>query len=250
MNSVFGIRFSPHTESELVSMMTHDSVPPGSGARTVVTTNLDHVVRLPEDAAFRTAYEHAWAVTADGMPVHLYAKLRGAAAPTRVPGADLVRSLFRALDPERDRVFMVASDFQTAEQLHTDLNARGFPLEAIHCVVPPHGFETDANYSRRLAHRIRRSGTTHLVFGVGAPKSEVWIDRYRHQLGDCYALAVGAGLEFLARTKRRAPRWMQRCGLEWTWRLGQEPRRLWRRYLLGGWRFLIAVRHDLQSAAR
>jgi N-acetylglucosaminyldiphosphoundecaprenol N-acetyl-beta-D-mannosaminyltransferase len=245
MTAVFGIEFCPHSQAELVALMTRDAPPPGEAPRTVVTANLDHIGRLPRDAEFREAYHRAWAVTADGMPVYLYARLRGAAAPARVAGSDLLSSLLPALTPGRDRVFLVASDGPTGERIHDYLVGRGFAPDEVAWVVPSYGFEHDARYSAWLAGHIRSFAASHLIFGVGSPKSEVWIDHHRHEIGGCYALAVGAGLEFFADTKRRAPVWMRRCGLEWSWRLAQEPRRLWRRYLVMSWRFLGAVRNDL-----
>ncbi len=245
MTAVFGIEFCRYSQAELVALMTRDVPPAGEAPRTVVTANLDHIARLPRDPQFREAYHRAWAVTADGMPVYLYARLRGSAAPARVTGSDLLSSLLPAFAPGRDRIFLVASDDMTGQRIHDYLVARGFARHTVAWVVPSHGFEHDTRYSAWLAGHIRSFAATHLIFGVGSPKSEVWIDHHRDELGGCYALAVGAGLEFFADTKRRAPAWMRRCGLEWSWRLVQEPRRLGRRYLLMSWRFLGAVRRDL-----
>lgn len=245
MSAVFGIDFSPLTQSQLVSELARRRIPEGAGPRTVVTANLDHVAHLSNNADFRTAYKRAWAVTADGMPVFVYAKLRGAASPSRVPGSDLVAALLPALSPTADRVFFVVSTWQTGRKLQAFLISRGFRRSQVRFEVPCFGFESDAAFSGQLADRIRAHGTTHLVFGLGAPKSEVWIDRHRDRLGNCYGLCVGAGLDFFAGTKRRAPHWMRRSGVEWLWRLSQEPSRLWYRYTVHAWLFLAAVKDDL-----
>ena len=245
MSAVFGIEFSPLTQSQLVSELACDRIPEGAGPRTVVTANLDHIAHLSNNADFRTAYRRAWAVTADGMPVFVYAKLRGAASPSRVPGSDLVAELLPALSPATDRVFFVASSWQTGRKLQAFLVSKGFHRSDVKFEVPAFGFESDAAFSNQLAKRVRTHGTTHLLFGLGAPKSEVWIDCHREQLGNCYALCVGAGLEFFVGTKRRAPRWMRKTGMEWLWRLGREPTRLWYRYTVHAWHFLTAVREDL-----
>jgi N-acetylglucosaminyldiphosphoundecaprenol N-acetyl-beta-D-mannosaminyltransferase len=248
MALVFGIEFSQRTQAELVSAIAEDHVPAGEGPRILITANLDHIGHLVENRAFRAAYDNAWAITADGMPVFVYAKLRGAASPERVPGSDLVSELLPALSPATDRVFFVAGSWRTARRLQVYLVSRGFRREQVAFMVPPFGFEGDPALSRSLADRIRNHGTSHLFLGVGSPKSEVWLDQHRDRVGDSYALCVGAGLDFFAQTKRRAPVWMRKCGLEWSWRLGQEPRRLWRRYIVNSWRFLSAVRHDLVGA--
>ena len=241
------VRFSRMDMGELADVLTRAPVPPGTGARSVVTANLDHVVQLGRNPAFRAAYDRAWVATADGAPVFWYARLRGAELPERVTGADLFAVLMERLSPESHRVFFVANSAATAGLLADKLIGRGFSAGSVTSEVPPFGFEHDAEYGRQLAERVRRHGTTHLIMGVGAPKSEIWADQHQQALGDCYVLAVGAALDFVAGVRRRAPKWVQRYGLEWAWRLGSEPRRLARRYLLDSWGFLGAVRDDLSG---
>jgi N-acetylglucosaminyldiphosphoundecaprenol N-acetyl-beta-D-mannosaminyltransferase len=83
-----------------------------------------------------------------------------------------------------------------------------------------------------MAQRIRASGAELVLVALGAPKQEIWIHRHRAQLGGAVAVGVGASLAFLSGRVSRCPRWMARAGLEWLFRLGCEPRRLWRRYLV------------------
>jgi len=246
MDRIFGIEFSDRTESELVSLLTSEVAPRGGGVRSLFTANLDHIVNLQKNAELRDAYRSAWAATIDGFPVFLYSRLRGSNIRSRVTGSDLTEHLLARLPAASSRCFLVTSTAQVAEKLATRLTARGFSPGSIAFDTPPFGFEEDGSYSSELARRVRAHGTTHLFLGVGSPKSEVWVHRYRRELGDCYALCVGAGLEFFVEEKRRAPRWMRRFGLEWFWRLAQEPRRLFRRYILNSWSFLGAVWRDLR----
>jgi N-acetylglucosaminyldiphosphoundecaprenol N-acetyl-beta-D-mannosaminyltransferase len=248
MASVFGLDFSPLTQAELASILLTTKVPAGTGPLSVMTANLDHVVQLQENLEFCAAYHSAWVVTADGMPVFVYARIRGAPTPSRVTGSDLVAEVLPALSPQGNRCFFAASCELVAERLRAYLIARGFPQASLAFAVPPHGFERDPGYSDRLARRIHDHGTTHLFFGIGAPKSEVWIHRHRERLGDCYVVSVGAGLDFFARTKRRAPPWMRKSGFEWLWRVSQEPHRLYRRYFVNSWRFIGAVKNDLVTS--
>lgn len=88
-----------------------------------------------------------------------------------------------------------------------------------------------------LQARINASGAELVFVGLGCPKQELWMARHAPGM-PAVLLGVGAAFDFLAGTVARAPRWMQECGLEWLWRLGQEPGRLWRRYLLTNSRFL------------
>src|SRR4051794_12154949 len=166
MGHALHIQFSDLSQAALISELTDDPVPDGEGPRSVLTANLDHVVQLRRNAAFRAAYHKAWRVTADGMPVFLYAKLRGAVSH-RLTGADLFPTLLTALTPDQHRCFFVASSRATALALTRLLRPRGFTASSLRFEIPPRGFEADPDYSAQLAQRIREHGTTHLFFGVG-----------------------------------------------------------------------------------
>jgi N-acetylglucosaminyldiphosphoundecaprenol N-acetyl-beta-D-mannosaminyltransferase len=250
MPLVFGLTFSPLLEHELAAIAASETIPQGAGPRIVLTANVDHVVRLRRDPAFRSAYQQAWAITADGMPVLAYARLRGASLVKRVTGADLFPEVIARLRPDEHRAFFICSSQETGEELTRRLAERGFGSEQVAFVVPPFGFERDPAYAQDLALLVARHRTTHLFLGVGAPKSEIWIHQHRDVIGDCYAFPVGAALEFFAGYKRRAPLWMQRNGLEWLFRLSQEPKRLVRRYLIDSWAFLLAIGADLRASSR
>ena len=224
---IFGIRLSGRDLDGLVRAL--EQPPSCQEALPLFTLNVAHITSLRRDAAFRRAYRAAWRVTVDGMPVFLLARAKGLKV-AKVAGSDLVVALFRA-DLSGMRPFFVASTQETTQALRTRLAARGLAPEAMAFDVPPFGFERDEAYSRALAARVTAHNTTHLLMGVGAPKSEIWVVRWKRELGGCYALCVGAGLDFLAGTRRRAPVAMQKVGLEWAWRLGAEPRRLARRYV-------------------
>ena len=246
---VFGIRFSSLDRERLARLLI---VPltPGSGVRLIATANVDHIVHLQRNARFRDAYASAFTVTADGAPVALYARLRGARIPGRVSGPDLLASLMHAMRPGQHRLFFVVGNTATGERLRAWLQRRGFAAETMAYECPRFGFECDPDASRRLAGLVREHRPTHLIMGVGAPKSEIWINEWRDQLGDCYALALGAAVDFFVGAARRAPEWMRRVGLEWLWRLRCDPKRLWRRYLVDSWRFPVAVADDLRVAWR
>jgi len=240
--AVFGMRFSTAGTQSLADYLANAS-PHGQWAQLLFTANLDHIVKMRGNAAFRAAYERAAFVTADGMPVYLYARLRGVPLEERVTGADLFPALMARLDAARHRPFFVVSDTETAARIEARLAERGFPDVPV--AVPPFGFETDEAYSSALAGRIASCGTTHLFFCVGAPKSELWLDRHREAIGPCFAMALGAAANFWAGTARRAPQFMQSIGAEWIWRFLCEPRRLFRRYFVDSWAFLLAIADDL-----
>ncbi len=244
MAEVFGIDFSSRDKDALIRTLTREPVTPGSGLAMVVTANIDHVVNLLRNAKFRTAYGTAKLATADGFPVAVYARLRGADLPGRVAGPDLFAALMPALEPGRHRPFFVVSREGTGAKLRAYLVGRGFAPDEVGVVCPPFGFEHDQEFSQSLAWQVQAHGTTHLVMGVGSPKSELWLYEWREALGDCYALGIGAGIDFFVGTEVRAPGWMQTLCLEWFWRMAREPKRLARRYLLDAVLFPVAVWRD------
>lgn len=243
---MFGMQFSCESIDEIARELCASPLPEGAGLRLLVTLNVDHVVNLRRNAAFRKAYRSSWKATIDGMPVLLYARLRGAGVPARVTGASLFPLVLDNLKPGIHRPFLVAAHQSTADILHARLRAAGFDDAQLGIHVPKFGFEADPIASADLAGQIAALRATHVFFGVGAPKSEIWIDRHRAELGDAYCLAVGAALDFHAGTLRRAPAWMQQVGLEWFWRFGQQPRRMFRRYFVDSWLVFGAVLSDLK----
>jgi N-acetylglucosaminyldiphosphoundecaprenol N-acetyl-beta-D-mannosaminyltransferase len=243
----FGVEFTTRSAEEIIDCLLRQPVPPGDEPRLLVTSNVDHIARLRSDQLFRAAYRSSWMVTADGMPVYLYARLRQRHIKGRIAGSDLIAALLDRFDPARHRPFFVCANLAVCGGLRERLHACGFDEDAASFAAPPFGFESDRDYSAALAGQIRAHGTTHLVMGVGAPKSETWAHRYRRELGPCYVLPVGAGLEYATGLKRRAPVAFRRTGLEWAWRVLQEPRRLFRRYAIESWPFVAAIWDDARG---
>ena len=243
---LLGIAFDGESLEELAEAIAQ--VPQaGQGVRLVVTANTDHVVLLNENAALRQAYRRSWRHTIDGMPLWLYGRIRSKAVPPRVTGADLFPVVLRRLIPTIHRLFFVAATDEIARRLKDWGGKAGYSADALAVEIPPFGFERDMDYGEQLAGRIRMFGATHLFFGVGCPRSEIWIDEHSGDLGDLYALAVGAALSFFTGTSRRAPALISKIGFEWMWRMIQEPRRLGPRYLGRGWKFIAIIVSDLRG---
>ena len=234
---VAGISFCLLPQSEIVqTVMTQ--VPADEKLRLVVTTNVDHMVTMRRQAEFKAACTDAWLVTADGFPVVSLLKALNIATPGRITGADLFPAILSSLSPAWHSPFFVCATEATAEYLRNWLSTRGYTTPEKRVLVPEFGFENDMLRSAEMLQKIQAVGTTHLFFGVGAPKSELWMQRHREQLTGMYGFGFGAGLDFFAGTAKRAPVWVQRANLEWMWRLGSNPKRLAKRYLVDSWSFL------------
>lgn len=209
--------------------------------RTIVTPNVDHAVELQKNEAFREAYEHAALSLADGAPIVWAARLLRLPRIEKVSGSDLVPALCARAAAAGWRVFFIggASEADLAATLQR-IRER-FGGIAIGGAFPPMGFERDAAIEEWLLGEIDAFKPGLILMGCGTPKTEIWLDRRRGQIGRGVAISIGAGIRFLAGQERRAPLWMQRAGLEWSWRLAHDPLRLWRRYLVRDVQFLPLV---------
>ncbi len=206
-----------------------------------VTPNVDHIVTLQHDVLFQLIYKNADLVVADGVPLLWAARFLGTPLKGRVNGTDLFERLVsRAAETGRS-IFLLGGAEGTAATAAYLLQRRYPELRVAGWYCPQPGFEHDPAENARIRDAIRKAQPTYLFVGLGAPKQEKWIAEHGPASGARHAIGIGVSFSLVAGVIRRAPRWMQRRGLEWLWRLGAEPRRLWRRYLVEDPRFLWLV---------
>jgi N-acetylglucosaminyldiphosphoundecaprenol N-acetyl-beta-D-mannosaminyltransferase len=213
-----------------------------NGVGLVITPNVDHVVRLRGNRDFARAYASAEITVCDGAPLRLYARLRGHRA-RRVTGCDIAAAVMAQCDSGQ-RLFFVVDSEATASAVRDWARRRALATQ-VACHVPPYGFETDHAASRELADAVRAHGTTILLMGVGAPRSEVFADTWRDHLPPCWVLCVGQAVKVALGLVRRAPAPFRHLHAEFLWRMAQEPRRLARRYALGALLFPLAILQDV-----
>lgn len=213
----------------------------------VVTTNVDHVVLLQADDEFRLAYESSTLRVADGVPLVVLSRLVGRPLPGRVNGTNLIPAVCERAARLGVRVAFVGGEPGVPERAAERL-AELFPgLKVAACVSPEFGFDQDPVRSCSVAQSVCSSGADVVFLGLGAPKQEIWASRWLSELGGTTVVCVGGALDYLAGTKRRAPVFMQRWGMEWLFRLLGEPRRLWRRYLVQDLAFFGLALRELLS---
>lgn len=191
------------------------------------------------DPAFRRKVNELDLVAPDGQPVRWAMNaLHGTGLDERVYGPDLVGHVCARAEREQVSVYLYGSTPQTCEAFVAALGRR-FPRLVIADVQPDRFRDATPEERRADIERINGSGAGVVLVGRGCPRQERWVHDH---LGEVHAamLAVGAAFDYHAGTLRRPPAWMQRHGLEWLFRLVQEPRRLWRRYLVYNARFLLA----------
>lgn len=207
----------------------------------VVTPNVDHVVRLEQDEKFREAYRYASLVLTDGQPLIWISKLLGCPIKEKVSGSDLFPRLCSLAARQKYRMYFLGAAEGVAQLAAENLEKNYPGLIVAGTYSPPYGFEKDPEQVGRIWDRIREVSPDLLIVGLGTPKQEIFLWENRDRLGSMLAFGLGASLDFAAGKVRRAPLWMQKCGLEWFYRLCCEPRRLFKRYLIDDMRILSIV---------
>ena len=214
---------------------------------TVFTPNVDHVVMASNDDPFRRAYAAVDLALADGMPVVWACRVLGVPVPEKVSGSDLVPALMDRAEEEGWRVYLLGGAEGVAESASLRLQRTHPCLRVVGTASPRIDLGAPEAQRSEVLDDIRQAAPDLVLVGLGAPKQEMWIDASAPLLRPAVLLGVGASIDFLAGTARRAPRWMSAAGLEWAYRLAHEPRRLWRRYLLRDPAFLLIVLRQLRA---
>jgi N-acetylglucosaminyldiphosphoundecaprenol N-acetyl-beta-D-mannosaminyltransferase len=215
----------------------------------VVTANVDHLMTLRHDVGFRRAYDAASLRLADGAPLLAVSRLCRTPLAGRVTGADLMPTVAAAAERHGLRVFVLGGTPEVAAAAAARLRSL-HPALVLEHSSPPLGFDADLLEDRRAFAALRAFRPDIVFVCLGAPRSEKWAASHLHHLGGGAVLCVGAAVDFVAGAKSRAPTLIQRLGLEWAYRLAQEPGRLWRRYLLTDSRFLaLAAVHVVRRRA-
>ena len=212
----------------------------------VVTPNVDHLIRFHEDPAFRALYADASFVLLDSRFASYLLRLTRRVRLPVCTGSDLTARLFNDVIGKDDRIVLIGASAEQAEDVR-----RKFGLTDLRHHNPPMGFIKDPAAVEATLKFVEDAGPFRFCFiAVGSPQQEVVAHQLRARgVARGLALCIGASIDFITGNERRAPRWMQRFGLEWAYRLSQNPRRLARRYLVRGPRFFSYV-HAADSLLR
>ncbi len=187
----------------------------------VVTLNGSLLVQAARDPALRALVNGAALVTADGIGVILAARILGVPLSERLAGIDLAIALCASAAAAGHRVFLLGGAPGVAEDAAAELRRRH---PALQIVGTRHGF-FDPQEEEGVREQIRQARPELLMVALGAPRQERWMQRWSAALGVPVSIGVGGSFDVLAGRVPRAPRWMQRVGLEWLYRISREPRR-------------------------
>jgi len=226
---LLGMRLAAVSAQGLLDHM-FESMARGQGGW-IVTANLDFLRRHAHDPESRALYGAADVCVADGMPLVWATRLQGDQLPERIAGSSLMLPIAERAAREGRTIYLLGGEPAANEKAAAVLQERwpGLIAGASSPMVksPP---TTDDIHA--LREELLRARPDIVLVGLGSPKQEQIIRALRAELPRAWMIGVGMTFSFVAGTVSRAPGWMQRTGLEWCWRLGQEPRRLGRRYLL------------------
>jgi N-acetylglucosaminyldiphosphoundecaprenol N-acetyl-beta-D-mannosaminyltransferase len=249
--SVLGVLIDNLTMDEVVDKIFEmidefrDNDLPGQ----LVTLNVDFLVNAhswnaahPRHPELLRILRHADIVTADGMPLIWMSRLMGIPLKERITGADLIPRLAEESAKRGRSIYLLGGREDSGKQAALILK-NSFPELKIAGIEAPYVNTkgealADSSYRDvRIIDNINRSGADILFIGFGNPKQEVWFKMNRKRLKTPISIGIGGAYSFISGSVKRAPEWIQKAGMEWLFRISQDPRRLWKRYLVGLFKF-------------
>lgn len=246
---LFGLRVDAISTEQTIRRVMEACA--GEGDPLVVfSCNVDMVVKAHRDPDFGATLSSADILNADGMPIVWMGRRRGFPFPERVAGSELVPLVSAACAREGKSVFLFGAAPGIAAAAARRLQDDHPELRVAGTLSPPLHFERDPRALEEAVAAVREAAPDVLFVALGAPRQERFIQAHKGELGAKAILGIGGSLDMLAGRVRRAPRFVQRAGAEWLWRLAQEPRRLAKRYLVDDLAFLPIALAELRKGRR
>lgn len=198
----------------------------------VVTPNVDHIVQLEKDEELKKVYDNASLILTDGKPLLWIAKWYGTPIKEKISGSDLFPLLCERAAQKGYKMFFLGAKEGVAAKAAESLMSKYMGLHVVDTYSPPFGFEKDQKEIEKIKKRIKKSTPDILIVGLGCPKQEKFMYHYCKELGVPISFGLGASFDFEAGNIKRAPKWMANHGLEWLFRITQDPKRMAKRYLI------------------
>ncbi len=206
-----------------------------------VTPNVDHTNHYRKSSEYRSMIHEAHLVVADGVPLLWAAKLLGAPLKGRVNGTDLFEAIARACAREGRSIFLMGGISGVAQACADALRKVSPDLKIAGVYSPAKGCLDDEGECVRMVEAVSAAAPDILFVGLPGPRAEVWIHRHYKKCGVPVSINVGASFDFVSGNVKRAPGIFQKTGMEWFYRLVSQPKKLWRRYVLGNPVFLARL---------
>lgn len=198
----------------------------------VVTPNVDHIVQLETNKELQEVYANASLILTDGKPLLWIAKWYGTPIKEKISGSDLFPLLCKMSAKKNYTMFFLGAAEGVAAKAAENLSKRYKGLQVVGTYSPPYGFEKNQVEMEKIKTMIQEAAPDILIVGLGCPKQEKFMYHHCKTIGVPISLGLGASFDFEAGNIKRAPKWMADHGLEWLFRITQDPRRMAKRYLV------------------
>lgn len=210
----------------------------------VVTPNVDHIVQLETNKELQRVYMNASLILTDGKPLLWIAKWYGTPIKEKISGSDLFPLLCKMASEKRYTMFFLGAAEGVAAKAAENLTKRYEGLQVVGTYSPPYGFENNPDEMNRIKAMIKEVHPHILIVGLGCPKQEKFMYYHCKELEVPISFGLGASFDFEAGNIRRAPKWMANHGLEWLFRITQDPKRMAKRYLVDDLKiFKLAIKY-------
>lgn len=214
----------------------------------VVTPNVDHIVQLETNKELKQVYTNASLILADGKPLLWIAKWYGTPIKEKISGSDLFPVLCKMASEEGYKMFFLGAAEGVAAKAAKNLAQKYTGLQIVGTYSPPFGFEKDKEEMLKIKEMIKKAKPDILIVGLGCPKQEMFMYHHCMEIGVPISFGLGASLDFEAGNIKRAPKWMTNHGLEWLFRITQDPKRMAKRYLINDRKiFRLAMKYKKVS---
>lgn len=202
-----------------------------------VVINADKVLKIRKDKKLRQIVESCDLINVDGQPIRWAAGLLGISFKERITGMDLMEELLKLSSRKGHSVYFLGARKEVVRKV-VEISSNKYP--SLKIAGWGDGY-WESDEEKRVVQDIKRAQPEILFVAISSPKKEFFIRKYINEMQVPFSMGVGGSFDIVAGIKKRAPKWMQKCGLEWFFRLCQEPQRLWKRYLIGNPIFLWLV---------
>lgn len=208
----------------------------------VVTPNVDHIVQLEKDEELKRVYENASLILTDGKPLIWISNWYKTPIKEKISGSDLFPRVCELAAKKGYTMYLLGAAEGVADKVAKNLMDKYKGLNIVGTYSPPFGFEKDKVELKKIERQIQEVHPDILIVGLGCPKQEKYMYHHCKELDVPISFGLGASIDFEAGNIKRAPRWMSEHGLEWLYRITQDPKRLAKRYLVDDMKIISIAR--------
>ena len=225
-----GIEIDNLTRDELVERV-FDSIKSRTPVQ-VVGVNVDQIIGVHKNNISKKIFLNSYLVFVDGKPIKWMCSLLRKPIKERITGPDFMEYICKRAAPFGMKIFLLGAGPGVAQKCGEILQERYPGIVVVGAYSPPFGFQNDLKEMNKINSMLKQSDADMLFVGMGSPKQDIFIYENMYKYEIPVSFSMGAALDFIAGNVKRAPRWMIHCGLEWFYRVLQDPKRLWKRYFI------------------